>query len=156
EDNPLNLEMLSRRLERKGFTVIHADNGARGVERARTERPDLIVMDMSMPVLNGWEATRQLKSMPETRAIPVIALTAHAMIGDREQALQAGCDDYEIKPVDLPRLLEKMQRLLGHPAGNGSAPDENISIRSPGTETGIEGSGYKLLIVDDNPLNREM
>src|SRR5262245_58803131 len=115
EDNPLNREMLSRRLERKGFQVVHAVNGAEGVAKARTEAPDLILMDMSMPVLNGWEATRQLKAAPDTRHVPVIALTAHAMVGDRENTLRAGCDDYEMKPVDVPRLIEKIRRLTGRP-----------------------------------------
>ena len=113
EDNEMNRDMLSRRLTRKGYEVAIAVDGEQGVAMARSESPDLILMDMSLPVLDGWEATRQLKSAPETQAIPVIALTAHAMAGDREKADEAGCDDYDIKPIEMPRLLEKIQRLLG-------------------------------------------
>lgn len=116
EDNEMNRDMLSRRLERKGFEVVIAVDGSQGVAVARSEAPDLILMDMSLPVLDGWEATRQLKAAPETSSIPVIALTAHAMSGDREKALEAGCDDYDTKPVELPRLLEKMQTLLAKKA----------------------------------------
>jgi two-component system cell cycle response regulator DivK len=112
EDNEMNRDMLSRRLQRKGFEVQMAADGAEGLMMARTANPDLILMDMSLPVLDGWEATRRLKSDPVLAGIPVIALTAHAMEGDREQALRAGCDDYDSKPIDLPRLLEKMERLL--------------------------------------------
>ncbi len=112
EDNEMNRDMLSRRLTRQGYEVLLAHDGARGVEVAGSEHPDLILMDMSLPVLDGWEATRRLKADPATRAIPVIALTAHAMTADRERALAAGCDDYDTKPIELPRLLEKMQRLL--------------------------------------------
>ncbi len=113
EDNEMNRDMLSRRLTRKGDEVAIAVDGEQGVAMARSESPDLILMDMSLPVLDGWEATRQLKAAPETQAIPVIALTAHAMAGDREKAVEAGCDDYDIKPIEMPRLLEKIQRLLG-------------------------------------------
>jgi two-component system cell cycle response regulator DivK len=113
EDNEMNRDMLSRRLIKKGYEIVTAEDGAQGVAAARSERPDLILMDMSLPVLHGWDATRQLKADPETRSIPVIALTAHAMSGDREKALEAGCDEFDTKPVDLPRLLEKMQKLLG-------------------------------------------
>jgi two-component system cell cycle response regulator DivK len=116
EDNEMNRDMLSRRLERKGYQIIIAVDGSQGVALARSERPDLILMDVSLPVLDGWEATRQLKADPATRPIPVIALTAHAMASDREQALAAGCDDYDTKPIELPRLLEKIQALL--PAGS--------------------------------------
>ncbi len=112
EDNEMNRDMLSRRLERRGFAVITAMDGEQGVTLAAAERPDLILMDMSLPVLDGWEATRRLKATPDTQAIPVIALTAHAMAGDREQALQAGCDDYDSKPIDFPRLLGKIESLL--------------------------------------------
>ena len=112
EDNEMNRDMLSRRLIRQGYEVLLAHDGARGVEMAGAERPDLVLMDMSLPVLDGWEATQRLKANPATRAIPVIALTAHAMAADREKALAAGCDDYDTKPIELPRLLEKMQRLL--------------------------------------------
>ena len=112
EDNELNRDMLSRRLVRHGYDVLVAYDGASGVEMPGTELPDLVLMDMSLPVLDGWEAAQRLKANPETRSIPVIALTAHAMTADRERALAAGCDDYDTKPIELPRLLEKMQRLL--------------------------------------------
>ena len=112
EDNEMNRDMLSRRLLRKGYDVLTAKDGAEGVTIAASEKPDLILMDMSLPVLDGWEATRQLKAAPETRSIPVIALTAHAMASDREKATKAGCDDYDTKPIELPRLLEKIGRLL--------------------------------------------
>jgi CheY-like chemotaxis protein len=118
EDNEMNRDMLSRRLARKGYEVVIAVDGQQGIEMARSETPDLILMDMSLPVVDGWEATRQLKSAPETQSIPVIALTAHAMAGDREKAVAAGCNDYDIKPIELPRLLEKIEALLG---GNASA-----------------------------------
>jgi CheY-like chemotaxis protein len=113
EDNEMNRDMLSRRLARKGYEVVIAIDGQQGVEMARSETPDLILMDMSLPVLDGWEATRQLKMASETQAIPVIALTAHAMAGDREKAVEAGCNDYDTKPIELPRLLEKIEALLG-------------------------------------------
>ena len=112
EDNENNVYMLTRRLTRHGFEVMVAADGAQGVEIARSEHPDLILMDLNMPVLDGWEATRQLKSAPETRAIPIIALSAHAMSGDRERALEAGCDDYDTKPVQIDSLLTKMRALL--------------------------------------------
>ena len=113
EDNEMNRDMLSRRLERRGYEVVVAVDGEEGVARARAELPDLVLMDMSLPVLDGWEATRQLKAAPETKSIPVVALTAHAMAGDREKALEAGCDDFDTKPIDLPRLLGKVESLLG-------------------------------------------
>jgi CheY-like chemotaxis protein len=112
EDNEDNVYMLTRRLERAGFEVVVAADGEQGVEMARAERPDLILMDLSLPVLDGWEATRRLKAAEETRAIPIIALSAHAMPGDREKALEAGCDDYDAKPVKLPSLLAKIRALL--------------------------------------------
>jgi two-component system cell cycle response regulator DivK len=112
EDNEMNLDMLSRRLVRHGYVVVSAQDGAAGVASAVSERPHLILMDMSLPVLDGWEATRRLKSDPATRGIPVIALTAHAMTEDREKAMAAGCDDYDTKPIDLPRLLAKIKKLL--------------------------------------------
>ena len=123
EDNEENRDGLSRHLQRKGFEVLVAVDGRQGVEAARTAAPDLILMDMSLPVLDGWEATRQLKAAPETRHIPVIALTAHAMAGDREKALAAGCDEYDTKPVEFARLLGKIQGLLGAPAPAGGGPD---------------------------------
>src|SRR6266540_6937121 len=112
EDNEMNRDMLSRRLERRGYQVLIAEDGATGVSMARSEGPDLILMDMSLPVMDGWEATRQIKASPESQAIPVIALTAHAMAGDEEKARSAGCNDYETKPVDLPKLLSKIEALL--------------------------------------------
>jgi CheY-like chemotaxis protein len=112
EDNEMNRDMLSRRLIRKQFEVLIAVDGQQGIELAMAEHPDLILMDMSLPVMDGWTATRWLKANGSTAAIPVIALTAHAMSGDRDKALAAGCDDYDTKPVDLPRLLAKMQALL--------------------------------------------
>jgi CheY-like chemotaxis protein len=112
EDNEMNYDMLSRRLRRKGYDVLIATDGQAGIEMARTEMPALILMDMSLPVLDGWEATRQLKAAGETRAIPIVALTAHAMAGDRDQALAAGCDDYDSKPVEFERLLGKIKELL--------------------------------------------
>jgi CheY-like chemotaxis protein len=112
EDNEMNRDMLSRRLERKGYQIVMAVDGGEGVAMATSENPDLILMDMSLPVLNGWEATRQIKANPATQAIPVIALTAHAMATDREKALEAGCEDYDTKPIELPRLLEKIETLL--------------------------------------------
>ncbi len=112
EDNEDNRDALSRRLQRRGFTVTFAGTGAEAIARAEAERPDLILMDMNMPVLDGWEATRRLKAAEATRAIPVIALTAHAMSGDREKALGAGCADYHTKPVDLPRLLAQIEAIL--------------------------------------------
>jgi CheY-like chemotaxis protein len=112
EDNEMNRDMLSRRLNRNGFEVLIAVNGQEGVELATSAKPDLILMDMSLPVLDGWEATRQVKANPDTAKIPVIALTAHAMVQDREKAMAAGCDEFDTKPVELPRLLEKIKALL--------------------------------------------
>ena len=112
EDNEMNRDMLSRRLERRGYQVIIAVDGEEGSRLAYQEKPDLILMDMSLPILDGWEVTRQLKAAPQTRSIPIIALTAHAMAGDREKALEAGCDDYDTKPVEMSRLLTKIQLLL--------------------------------------------
>jgi CheY-like chemotaxis protein len=111
EDNEMNRDMLARRLQRRGFEVVVAVDGMEGIVLAASEAPDTILMDMSLPELDGWEATRRLKSAPSTRSIPVIALTAHAMSGDRDRALAAGCDDYETKPIDLSRLVAKIQAL---------------------------------------------
>ena len=113
EDNEMNRDMLSRRLQRRGFEVLIAEDGEQGVILAAAEKPDLILMDMSLPVLDGWEATRRIKAAPDTRHIPIIGLTAHAMAADRDKCLEAGCDDYDTKPVELGRLLEKIERLLG-------------------------------------------
>jgi len=112
EDNEDNIYVLKNRLTRSGFAVVVAMDGEQGVAMASSERPDLIIMDLSLPVLDGWEATRRLKATPETRDIPVVALSAHAMAGDREKALAAGCDDFDSKPVELPRLLGKIRALL--------------------------------------------
>ena len=113
EDNEMNRDMLSRRLARRGYQIAIAVDGEEGIAAAKSGSPDLILMDMSLPVVDGWEATRRLKAEPPTRAIPVIGLTAHAMAGDREKVLAAGCDDYDTKPIELPRLLQKIEALLG-------------------------------------------
>ena len=112
EDNEDNVYVVKSRLTRAGFTILVAADGAQGVAMASTEQPDLILMDLSLPVLDGWEATRRIKAAPETKHIPVVALTAHAMAGDREKALAAGCNDFDTKPIELPRLLEKIRALL--------------------------------------------
>ena len=117
EDNEMNRDMLSRRLVRRGYDVVIAVDGEQGVAMARSESPALILMDMSLPGLDGWEATRRIKAAPETKRIPVIALTAHAMSGDREKAVAAGCDDFDTKPVDLDRLLQKIEALLARADG---------------------------------------
>ena len=112
EDNEMNRDMLSHRLQRKGYEVTMAVDGRQGVDMARSGGYDLILMDMSLPEIDGWEATRQLRAAPETRTVPIIALTAHAMAGDRDKALEAGCNDYDTKPIELPRLLGKIEALL--------------------------------------------
>ena len=116
EDNPMNRDMLTRRLVKRGFDVVTAEDGLQGVDVARRDLPDLVLMDMSLPGIDGWEATRRLKAAESTRGIPVIALTAHAMAGDRARAMEAGCDDYDTKPIELPRLLGKIEALLQRPA----------------------------------------
>jgi two-component system cell cycle response regulator DivK len=113
EDNEMNRDMLSRRLIRRGFEVVFAIDGQQGVNLAKSERPDIILMDMSLPVIDGWEATRRVKADDATRNVPVIGLTAHAMSGDRERAIEAGCDDYDTKPVELDRLIGKIEKLIG-------------------------------------------
>ena len=113
EDNEMNRDMLSRRLQRKGFDVVFAMDGQAAVDLASSENPDIILMDMSLPVMDGWEATRQIKSKQSICSIPIIALTAHAMSGDREKALEAGCEEYDTKPVDFPRLVDKIHLLIG-------------------------------------------
>lgn len=117
EDNEMNRDMLSRRLQRRGYEVLIAVDGEQGVVEAQTHSPDLILMDMSLPILDGWEATRRLKEAPETRSIPVIALTAHAMSGDRDKAMEAGCDDFDTKPVEFERLLSKIEAMLNVKGG---------------------------------------
>lgn len=109
EDNEMNRDMLSRRLQRRGYEIVIAVDGKQGVAMANSENPDLILMDMSLPIMDGWEATKNIKANTSTKSIPIIALTAHAMSGDREQAMKAGCDDYDTKPIDLPRLLTKIE-----------------------------------------------
>jgi len=116
EDNEMNRDMLSRRLARRGYEILIAIDGEQGIAEAMRQLPDLIIMDMSLPVLDGWETTRKLKEQPETKAIPVLALTAHAMAGERDRALAAGCDDYDTKPVDFERLLGKIENLLPEPS----------------------------------------
>jgi CheY-like chemotaxis protein len=118
EDNEMNRDMLSRRLERRGHTIVMAVDGQQGVDMAKTESPDLILLDMSLPIVDGWEAAQQIKAQAESKDIPVIALTAHAMAGDKEKALKAGCDDYDTKPVELPRLLAKIDALLAKKAAS--------------------------------------
>ena len=112
EDNEMNRDMLSRRLEKRGYTVVLAVDGAAGIAQTKAEKPDLILMDMSLPVIDGWEATKQIRSDPEVANTPIIALTAHAMSSDREKCLAAGCDDFDTKPVELPRLLAKIEEML--------------------------------------------
>jgi CheY-like chemotaxis protein len=126
EDNEMNRDMLSRRLGRRGYEVLLAVDGLSGVEMSQRQSPDLVLMDMSLPVLDGWEATRRLKADPATRRIPVIALTAHAMSSDHEKALEAGCDDYDTKPVEILRLLGKIEALLG-PGGGQMESSENAA-----------------------------
>jgi CheY-like chemotaxis protein len=136
EDNEANRDALSRHLKRRGFEVVMALDGQQGIALAHAEAPALILMDMSLPVLDGWEATRQLKADPRTAFIPIIALTAHAMAGDRVKALKAGCDDYDTKPVEFPRLLAKMQVLLGNQDAptveRRPDPDENTAAPGRG------------------------
>jgi two-component system, cell cycle response regulator DivK len=112
EDNETNQKIIVRRLQKRGYDVVIAGDGQEGVDQGRSQAPDLILMDMSLPIIDGWEATRQLKAAAETQRIPIIALTAHAMVGDREKALAAGCDDYDVKPIELERLLGKIEALL--------------------------------------------
>ena len=114
EDNEMNRDMLTRRLERKGFVVIIAVDGQAGIDMTSSSSPDIILMDLSLPVIDGWEATRKIKADPATQSIPVIALTAHAMAGDEQKALEAGCDDYDTKPINFSRLLDKIGNLLGN------------------------------------------
>ena len=121
EDNEMSRDMLTRRLKRKGYEVVIAADGKEAVRKAQSQTPDLILMDIRLPLIDGWEAMRRIKIMPETQSIPIIALTAHAMTGDMEKCMGAGCDDYDTKPIDLPRLLEKMQALLN----NQDSHDQN-------------------------------
>ncbi len=178
EDNEDNRDMLSRRLQRKGYDIVIAVDGVQGVEAAQAERPDLILMDLSLPLMDGWEATRRIKKAPTTSRIPVIALTAHAMSGDREKALQAGCDDYDTKPVDLKRLLPKIEALLAAAQSTPAQPLEDNAPAVPPApgqppltaelipptlqktvtmpETEAAQAQRSLLLVDDNEMNRDM
>ncbi|MEN9252063.1 MAG: response regulator [Thermostichales cyanobacterium HHBFW_bins_127] len=158
EDNEMNRDMLVRRLQKKGFEIICATDGAEGVEKAYQTEPDLILMDLSLPVMDGWEATRRLKASEHTKGIPVIALTAHAMSGDREKALEAGCDDYDTKPIDLPRLLGKIDTLLSRSQPHLAPPPPTLALSPapmPTPDSGIPNLP-RLLVVDDNEMNRDM
>ncbi len=154
EDNEMNRDLISRRLKRRGFEISVAVDGAEGVERATAETPDLIVMDMGLPVLDGYEATRMLKDAEATRRIPVIGLSAHAMSGDARRALDAGCDDYDTKPVDWKRLLGKIDALLEKAQRAGS--DAGSDGATPAPEPGAGDAAGHLLVADDNTLHREM
>src|SRR5262249_30891572 len=166
EDNQLNREMFARRLERKGFQVVTAGNGQEAVNLARSERLDLILMDRSLPIRDGGEATRRLKKDEGTRALPIIALTAHAMVGDREKALAAGCEEYETKPVDLPRLMAKIEKLAGpRSAAQNKQPPQAPSLLTRPTPSAAEtarpaappsADAPLILVVDDNQLNRDL
>ena len=151
EDNEMNRDMLSRRLERKGYQIVLAVDGQSGVELAQAEAPDLILMDMSLPVLDGWEASRKLKADPRTRRVPIIALTAHVMAGDRERAIEAGCDDYDTKPVELSRLLGKIEALLPSKAVPWPPRVERVLIddllREQPLEKGVAIMGGKIDVV---------
>jgi DNA-binding response OmpR family regulator len=158
EDNELNQDMLSRRLMRRGFEVVFATDGATGVSMASSEQPDLILMDMSLPVMDGWEATQSIKSNPHTASIPIIALTAHAMVGDHDRAMAAGCDDYDTKPVELARLLQKIDALLATATQNKEIvspplPTAPLPVHIPQSS---ETTEHRILIVDDNEMNRDM
>lgn len=144
EDNKLNREMLSRRLERKGMQVLCASDGREAIDKATEVNPDLVLMDMSLPIVDGWEATRRLKASPSTRDIPVIALTAHAMVGDREKAMAAGCDDYETKPIDLPRLFGKIQTLVKNSGGTASPASVLIAAANE-SDRNLLGQCYRQM-----------
>jgi CheY-like chemotaxis protein len=170
EDNEMNQDMLSRRLQRRGYELVFAMDGEKGVSIAQSELPDLILMDISLPVMDGWEATRRLKAEPNTRSIPIIALTAHAMVGDREKCVAAGCDDYDTKPVELSRLLEKMEKLLANRQANPQPQPQAVSPTPPPpprpsaqptatppiANCAIDPSSATILVVDDNEMNRDM
>ena len=149
EDNEMNRDMLSRRLIRRGYEIVMAVDGAEGIAAAKAENPDLVLMDMSLPVVDGWEATRGLKAEPLTRAIPVIGLTAHAMAGDRERVIEAGCDDYDTKPVELPRLLQKIEALLARTERSGR---ERRAARARGRR--LSAAGVRRLRRGDHRLCR--
>src|SRR5687767_8537698 len=167
DDSEPNRDMLARRLTRRGHVVIEAADGQQAVNKTRTESPDIVLMDLNLPVLDGWSATRQIKAFAGTQRIPVIALTAHAMSGDRQKALQAGCDDYDTKPVDFPRLLGKIDALFKSPAQTPAAPQEQIApalaaeagsdatepAKTTSHENGVSG---RVLVVDDTEANRAL
>ena len=168
EDNEQNRDMLARRLQRQGHAVVTAADGERAIVMASSESPDVILMDLNLPVLDGWLATRRIKDSPQTKSIPVIALTAHAMAGDRQKALNAGCDDYDTKPIDFARLTEKIRALTGDCASSGAAPlaashvcaDREKRGAKPqaavGTSDACREDGARVLVVDDTPANVEM
>jgi CheY-like chemotaxis protein len=166
EDNEMNQDMLSRRLQRRGYELLFAMDGAKGVEIAQIELPDLILMDISLPIMDGWEATRRIKADPRTRSIPIIALTAHAMVGDRDKCVAAGCDDYDTKPVELSRLLEKMETLLANRQGIAAAvttisqtPPPPAAVVTPTATTPariVDPTSATILVIDDNEMNRDM
>lgn len=166
EDNEQNRDMLVRRLQRQGHAVVTAGDGERAIAMAGSEAPDVILMDLNLPVLDGWVATRRIKDSPKTRSIPVIALTAHAMSGDRQKALSAGCDDYDTKPIDFTRLVDKIRALIGARADVPPPEVEALSVQlveptakpgaSPAAPTRVPARGGRILVVDDTPANREM
>jgi sigma-B regulation protein RsbU (phosphoserine phosphatase) len=166
EDNEQNRDMLARRLQRQGHAVVTAADGERAITMAQTESPDVILMDLNLPVLDGWVATRRIKDCPQTQSIPVIALTAHAMAGDRQKALGAGCDDYDTKPIDFARLTDKIRALTGQTAVTADAPlaPSHPAPTPPTREAKAQAApvdlrpteGARLLVVDDTPANREM
>lgn len=159
EDNEMNRDMLSRRLERRGYTTLLAIDGETGIDMARLERPDLILMDMSLPGIDGWEATRLLKADPNMCKIPIIALTAHAMSDDRDRSISAGCDDYDTKPVDINRLLAKIEHWLSASGVNKPAVDAPAVLTEVAAEAPPLSSVpavAKILLVEDNEMNRDM
>src|SRR4051794_25144453 len=170
DDSEPNRDMLARRLARKGYEVLQAVDGQQAVDMTRSESPDIVLMDLNLPVLDGWSATRQIKSFAGTRGMPVIALTAHAMSGDRQKALQAGCDDYDTKPVDFPRLLGKIEALFksSPDTSSPSSPPRERSVIAPGAAVAAEpptaadetsgenGCAGRVLVVDDTEANRHV
>src|SRR5687767_1048070 len=159
DDSEPNRDMLARRLQRKGHQVLQAVDGQQAVDMTRTESPDVVLMDLNLPVLDGWSATRQIKAHPGTRPIPVIALTAHAMSGDRQKALQAGCDDYDTKPVDFPRLLGKIDALFkspDDPPAAGASRSKPAPLAMPEVDEQPAPPAGRVLIVDDTETNRDV
>jgi sigma-B regulation protein RsbU (phosphoserine phosphatase) len=164
DDSEPNRDMLARRLQRKGHEVLQAVDGQQAVDMTRSESPDVVLMDLNLPVLDGWSATRQIKAFPGTRPVPVIALTAHAMSGDRQKALQAGCDDYDTKPVDFPRLLGKIEALFKSPEDPSPARPKPSAATAPAADAEVEAAAVevapepagRVLIVDDTETNRDV